>query len=91
MTWLFSLVFSFLIPTHLSWWAGQFIIPKMGLLLCNRAIRVPKSLWPAIKLLVPSIGSITHTNSDFNFIFSYSSPKIPWDGYFWVISSRIFN
>tara|TARA_Y100001970_G_C13790128_1_gene629828 strand:+ start:153 stop:404 length:252 start_codon:yes stop_codon:yes gene_type:complete len=74
---LFSVVFLFLTPTHLSSCAGQFIIPIIGLLLCNKEIKVPKSLCPAIKLLVPSIGSITQTNSDSNLSCPYSSPRIP--------------
>ena len=47
-------------------------MPITGLFLYNRAINVPKSLWPETKLFVPSIGSITHKKSESEFIFSNS-------------------
>ena len=87
----FIVVFLSIIPIHLSLYIGQLIMPIIGLPLWIRAIKVPKSLWPAIKLLVPSIGSITQRNSESTFWESNSSPSIPWLGYFLFIKSLIFN
>ena len=80
-------VLAFSIPTHLSLWAGQLIIPMIGLFLNSNAINVPKSLWPETKLFVPSIGSITHKKSESEFMVSNSSPITPWLGYSFFINS----
>src|SRR5471032_2450455 len=64
-------------------------MPNTGVPLCNSAISVPQIGKPAIKYLVPSIGSSTQTYSASSLSLPNSSPTIPCWGKLALISRRI--
>ena len=59
---------------------GWFITPNTGSPNRISAISVPQAGIPAMKDLVPSIGSSTQTYSASGRSFPYSSPTTPWAG-----------
>src|SRR6266516_2340012 len=76
-------------PEKRSTIKGWCIIPNTGVPLCNSAINVPQIGKPAIKDLVPSIGSITQTYSASSCSLPNSSPTMPCWGKLALISRRI--
>ena len=68
---------------------GWCIIPNTGVPLCNSAISVPQIGKPAMKDLVPSIGSSTQTYSASSRSLPNSSPTMPCWGKLALISRRI--
>ena len=68
---------------------GWCIMPNTGVPLCNSAISVPQIGKPAMKDLVPSIGSSTQTYSASSRSLPNSSPTMPCWGKLALISRRI--
>ena len=64
-------------PTQRSRAIGWSITPSTGQPSCISAISVPKMGRPAMKLVVPSIGSSTHCRPAPSFRVPYSSPMMP--------------